>query len=89
MSGEFDSRKDSQSTKFERRPQIFLKVSFRDLCNPKLSGLRAFFFVIHSKAEEPLRGMKLQEKEGQKDYSTWEIFQKEPNLIPDLKPLKS
>ena len=29
MSGEFDSRKDSQSTKFERRPRIFVKLSFR------------------------------------------------------------
>ena len=55
----------------------------------KIIWFMCFFFVIHSKAEEPLRGMKLQEKEGQKDYSTWEIFQKEPNLIPDLKPLKS
>ena len=30
MSGEFDSRKDSLSTKFERRPRIFVKLSFRD-----------------------------------------------------------
>ena len=29
MSGEFDSRKNSQSTKFEQRPQIFVKLSFR------------------------------------------------------------
>ena len=42
MSGEFDSRKDSQSTKFEQRPQIFVKLSFRELCNSKLSGLQAF-----------------------------------------------
>ena len=42
MSGEFDSRKDSQSTKFERRPQIFVKLSFRELRNSKLSGLHAF-----------------------------------------------
>ena len=41
MSGEFDSRKDSQSTKFERRPQIFVKLSFRELCDSKLSGLHA------------------------------------------------
>ena len=26
MSGEFDSRKDSQSTKFERRPRIIVKI---------------------------------------------------------------
>ena len=33
MSGEFDSRKDSHSTKFERRPGTFVKLSFRELCN--------------------------------------------------------
>ena len=33
MSGEFDLRKDSQSTKFEQRPQIFLKLSFSELCD--------------------------------------------------------
>ena len=33
MSGEFDSRKDPQSTKLERRPQIFVKLSFRELCD--------------------------------------------------------
>ena len=42
MSGEFDSRKDLQSTKFERRPRIFVKLSFRELCDSKLSGLHAF-----------------------------------------------
>ena len=42
MSREFDSRKDSQSTKSERRPQIFIKLSFRELCDSKLSGLNAF-----------------------------------------------
>ena len=42
MSGEFDSRKDSQSTKFERRPQIFVKLSFRESCDSKSSGLHAF-----------------------------------------------
>ena len=49
MSGEFDSRKDSQSTKFEQRPQIFVKLSFRELCNSKLSGLHAFdnTVIIH------------------------------------------
>ena len=33
MSGEFDSKKDSHSTKFEQRPQIFLKLSFRRFQN--------------------------------------------------------
>ena len=41
MPGEFDSRKDSQSTKFEQRPQLFVTRSFRELCNSKLSGLHA------------------------------------------------
>ena len=49
MSREFDSRKDSESTKFEQRPQIFVKLSFRELCDSKLSGLRAFdnMVIIH------------------------------------------
>ena len=49
MSGEFDSRKDSQSTKFKRRPQIFVKLSFRELCDSKLSDLHAFdnMTIIH------------------------------------------
>ena len=42
MSGEFDSGKDSQSTKFEQRPQIFVKLSFRELLDSKLCGLHAF-----------------------------------------------
>ena len=49
MSGEFDSRKDSQSTKFERRPQISVKLSLRELYDSKLSGLHAFdnMVIIH------------------------------------------
>ena len=39
MSGEFDSRKDSHSTKLEQRPQIFVELSFRELCGSMLSGL--------------------------------------------------
>ena len=42
MSGEFDSRKDSQLTKFERKLQILVKLSFRELCDSKLSGLHPF-----------------------------------------------
>ena len=42
MSGEFDSRKDLQSTKFEQRPGIFVKLSLRELCNSKLSASHAF-----------------------------------------------
>ena len=42
MLGEFDSRKDSNSTKLEQRPQIFVKLSCRKLCGSKLSGLHPF-----------------------------------------------
>ena len=42
MSEEFDSRKDLQTKKFERKPQMFLKLSFIELSNSKLSGLQAF-----------------------------------------------
>ena len=49
MSGQFDSRKDSQSTKFERRSQMFVKLSFRELSDSKLCGLHAFdnMTIIH------------------------------------------
>ena len=49
MSGEFDSREDSQSAKFEQRPQIFVRLSFTELCDSKLSGLHAFdnVAIIH------------------------------------------
>ena len=42
MSGEFDSKKDLESTKLKRRPQLFVKLSFRVLRDSKLSGLLAF-----------------------------------------------
>ena len=42
MSGEFDSREDSHSTKLKQRPRTFLKLSFRELYESKLSGLHAF-----------------------------------------------
>ena len=44
-----DSRKDLQSTKFEQRPRIFVKLSFSELCDSKLSGLQAFdnMAIIH------------------------------------------
>ena len=49
MSGEFDSRKDSQSEKFERRPRIFVKLNFRKLRDSKLFGLHPFdnMAIIH------------------------------------------
>ena len=50
MSGEFESRKDSQSRKFERNLRIFVKLSLRELCDSKLSGLLTFdnMAIIHS-----------------------------------------
>ena len=49
MSREFDSRKDSRSTKFKRRPQILVRLSFRELYDSKLSGLHPFdkMAIIH------------------------------------------
>ena len=49
MSGEFDSRNDSQSTKLERRPWIFVKLSFSEFCDSKVSGLNPFdnMAIIH------------------------------------------
>ena len=49
MSGEFNSREDSHSTKFMQKPQIFIKLSFRELCDSKLSGLHPFgnMTIIH------------------------------------------
>ena len=51
ISGEFDSTKDLQSTKFEQSPQIFVKLSFRELNYSKLSGLHAFnnMAIIYTK----------------------------------------
>ena len=42
MLGEFDSRKDLHSTKFEQWPRIFVKLSFRELRGSKLSVLHPF-----------------------------------------------
>ena len=42
MSAEFDSRKDSHSTKLNRRPRMFVKLNFKELCGSKLSGLHPF-----------------------------------------------
>ena len=49
MSGEFYLRRDSHSIKFERRQQIFVKLSFRELCALKLTGLHLFdnITIIH------------------------------------------
>ena len=42
MLGEFDSRKESHSTKLERSPPIFVKLSFKELRGSKVSGLHPF-----------------------------------------------
>ena len=49
MSGEIDSRKDSQTTKLEQRSQTFVKLSIKELQDSKLSGLHAFdiMAIIH------------------------------------------
>ena len=49
MSREFNSRKGSQPTKFKQRPWIFVKLSFRELCDSKLSSLHPFdnIAIIH------------------------------------------
>ena len=44
MSGEFDSRKDSQSTKFERKSRIFVKLSFRELYRDIAKILETCYF---------------------------------------------
>ena len=46
MLGEFDSGKDSRSTKFERRSRILVKISFRESCDSNISGLRRFDNVV-------------------------------------------
>ena len=49
MSEKFDSRKDLHSRNLEQRPQVFVKLSFRDLCGSTLSGLQLFdnMAIIH------------------------------------------
>ena len=52
MSGEFDSKKDSHPTKFEQRPRILIELSFRELCDSTLSGLRAFDNMVISLSQK-------------------------------------
>ena len=49
MLGEYDSRKDFQSKKLERRPQIFVKLSFREFYNSKLSSLHAIDNMVKNR----------------------------------------
>ena len=46
MSQVFDSRKEAHSTKLEHRPQIIVKVSFRELCGSQLSSLDPFYNIV-------------------------------------------
>ena len=46
MSGEFNSRKDSHSTQLKQKSQIFVKLSFRVLCDSNLSSLHYFDMAI-------------------------------------------
>ena len=48
VSGEFDSRKDSHPTKFAQRTWILVKLSFREFCDSKTSGLYAFNYTAIS-----------------------------------------
>ena len=61
----------------------------------KLQPTHCFLYLRFTlcKAQQPLRGMELQEKEAQKDYSIQEIYLertiKRCLLISDLKPFRS
>ena len=59
MTGDFDSRKDSHLTKFEWKPQIFVKLSFRELCDSKLSCLDPFnnMLIMHWVNKNALTGL--------------------------------
>ena len=46
MPGDFDSRKDSHFRKLERRPRIFVKLRFRELCGLELSGLHPLTAIL-------------------------------------------
>ena len=48
MPREFDPRKDSHSMKFEQKPQILVKLSWRELYDSELSGLGSFENIVIS-----------------------------------------
>ena len=56
MSGEFDSKKDSHSTKFKGRPRNLVKLSFKELCDSKFSGLHPFDNIATSKLSQKQEG---------------------------------
>ena len=45
MSEEFDARKDSHSTKLEQRPQILIKLGFRELYDLKSYLVEVFLKI--------------------------------------------
>ena len=49
MPGEFDSKKVLHLAKFKQKPQIYVKLSFREVCDSKLSSLHPFgnMTIIH------------------------------------------
>ena len=47
MSQEFYLRKDLHSTKSEQRPSIFVKLSFREMCDSKLPHLHPDKTIIN------------------------------------------
>ena len=42
------TRKDSHPTKLKRRPRILMKLSFRELCDSRLSGLNNFDTMVNN-----------------------------------------
>ena len=56
MSGEFDSKKDSHSTKFKRRPRNSVKLSFKELCDSKFSSLHPLDNIAISKLSQKQKG---------------------------------
>ena len=52
MIREFVSRKDSHPTKFEQRPQISVKLSFKELCDAELSNLHSFDIMFVSLSQK-------------------------------------
>ena len=47
MRGEFDSRKGLQSTKFEQRLQLFVKLSFREFVIQNYLVYVVYMAIIH------------------------------------------
>ena len=52
MPRKFNSKKDSHPMKIERRLQISVRLSFRELCDSNLFGSRAFDDMAISMSQE-------------------------------------